>query len=60
MKKILITGHFRTEKVEIIGGLREATRHGTVSINHSNLYVMLLDLVLGRYGVPYAKVNGTE
>ena len=28
--------------------------------NHGNLYLTLLALVLGRYGVPHAKANGTE
>ena len=31
-----------------------------VSSNHGNIYVKLLALVLGIYGVPHAKVNGIE
>ena len=30
-----------------------------LAINHDNLYVTLLVLVLGRYRVPHAEVNGT-
>ena len=33
---------------------------GSVASNHVNLYVNLLALVLEHYGVPNAKVNGTE
>ena len=33
---------------------------GPVARNHGNLYVTLLALVLVRYGLTHAKVNGTE
>ena len=33
---------------------------GTVDSNHGNLYVTLLALVLGRYGVPHAEAKGKE
>ena len=33
---------------------------GPVASNHSNLYVTILALVLGRYRVTHAEVNGTE
>ena len=33
---------------------------GPVVSNHSNLYNELLALVLGRYGIFRAEVNGTE
>ena len=33
---------------------------GPVASNHGNLYVKLFALMLGRYGVPHVKVNGTD
>ena len=38
----------------------QLTAVGPLDSNHGNLYNKLLALVLGRYGVPHAEVNGTE
>ena len=33
---------------------------GPIVRNHGNLYITLLTLVFGSYGLPHAEVNGTE
>ena len=38
----------------------EVQNYGSVAINHGNRYVTVLALLLGRYGIPHAEVNGTE
>ena len=40
--------------------LYEGNVAGPVASNHGNLYVTLLALCLGRYGVSYANQNGKE
>ena len=45
---------------ELLCAAQQYKNIGLVASNHGNLYVTPPTLVLGRYGLPHAEVNGTE
>ena len=57
---ILLTYNLVALKRENSEPILTVKRTGPVASNHGNLYIKLLSLVLGRYGLPHANVNGTE
>ena len=55
-----ITNFWAPQKHTIVNGFFYVNGAGPMASKYDNLYVTIVSLVVGRYGVPHVEMNGTE